>query len=50
MLFKKLGINSEKTRTYSDEAYEAALVDEINQQQGAEQFIDAAAKYASEAV
>ena len=50
MLFKKLGINSEKTRTYSDEAYEAALVDEINQQQGAEQFIDAAAKYASEQV
>ncbi|GBL05253.1 biotin synthase [Glaciecola sp. KUL10] len=46
MLFKKLGINSEKTRQYSDEAYEAALVDEITQQQGTEQFIDASAKYA----
>ena len=46
MLFKKLGINSEKTRQYSDEAYEAALADEITQQQGTEQFIDASAKYA----
>lgn len=30
-LFKKLGINSEKTREYSDEAYEAALQEEIEQ-------------------
>ena len=29
MLFKKLGINSAQTRDYSDEAHEAALLEEI---------------------
>jgi biotin synthase len=29
MLFKKLGINSEQTKAYSDEAHEAALLEEI---------------------
>jgi biotin synthase len=43
-LFKKLGINSEKTREYSDEAYEAALSEEIEQQAAGatnELFVDA---------
>ena len=43
-LFRKLGINSEKTRSYSDEAYEAVLHDEIEQQQvstESELFVDA---------
>ncbi|MGB3724399.1 MAG: biotin synthase BioB [Glaciecola sp.] len=44
-LFKKLGINSQKTRSYSDEAYEAALHEEIEQNDPAakdnELFIDA---------
>lgn len=33
MLFKKLGINSQQTKAYSDEAHEAALHDEIQMQQ-----------------
>lgn len=31
MLFKKLGINAQQTREFSDEAHEAALLEEINQ-------------------
>lgn len=44
MLFRKLGINSEKTREYSDEAHEAALMDEIDQKAPSTLFYDAAAK------
>ena len=33
MLFKKLGINTERTRDYSDEAHQQALEEEIAQQQ-----------------
>jgi len=40
-LFNKLGINSKQTRTYSDEAYEAALVDEIEQNEPNDLFVDA---------
>jgi biotin synthase len=40
-LFKKLGINSEHTRAYSDEAYEAALHEEIQQNDNNDLFIDA---------
>jgi biotin synthase len=32
MLFRKLGINKQQTRDYSDDAYEAALLDEIEGQ------------------
>ena len=42
MLFKKLGINSAQTREYSDEAHQAALLDEIKQNQQVELFYDAA--------
>jgi len=47
LLFKKLGINAKQTREYSDEAYAAALNEEINQQQDNKLFVDAAAKYKS---
>lgn len=40
-LFNKLGINSGKTRAYSDEAYEAALHEEIEQNQTNGLFVDA---------
>lgn len=40
-LFNKLGINSKQTRTYSDEAYEAVLHDEIEQNKGEGLFVDA---------
>lgn len=40
-LFNKLGINSERTRAYSDEAHESALLDEIEQQQTPPLFYDA---------
>lgn len=43
-LFNKLGINSKQTRTYSDEAYEAALHDEIEQNETNDRFIDATKK------
>lgn len=43
-LFNKLGINSKQTRTYSDEAYEAALHDEIEQNEANDLFIDATKK------
>ena len=33
MLFKKLGINTERTRDYSDEAHQQVLEEEIAQQQ-----------------
>ena len=41
MLFKKLGINAKQTREYSDEAHQAALLEEINQNQQDELFYDA---------
>lgn len=40
-LFRKLGINSEHTRAYSDEAYEAALHEEIEQNSASDLFVDA---------
>ncbi|MFT6269206.1 MAG: biotin synthase [Alphaproteobacteria bacterium] len=40
-LFNKLGINSEHTRAYSDEAYEAALHEEIEQNEPSDLFVDA---------
>ncbi len=50
MLFKKLGINSEKSRQYSDEAHEAALLEEIQDQQQEDSmplFYDASAPKAA---
>lgn len=46
LLFKKLGINSERTREYSDEAHQLALEEAIEQQAQpqTELFYDAAAK------
>ncbi|MDO6694451.1 biotin synthase BioB [Aliiglaciecola sp. 3_MG-2023] len=45
MLFKKLGINSKQTREYSDEAHEAALMEEIQDKEAgqaeSELFYDA---------
>ena len=41
MLFRKLGINTEKTREYSDEAHEAALLEEIDQSKDSDLFYDA---------
>jgi biotin synthase len=46
MLFKKLGINSQQTREYSDEAHAAALLDEIQDKQTPDLFYDASAKKA----
>ncbi|MFT5281860.1 MAG: biotin synthase [Kangiellaceae bacterium] len=40
-LFNKLGINSQHTRAYSDEAYEAALHEEIEQNEPSDLFVDA---------
>lgn len=40
MLFKKLGINSEQTKAYSDEAHEAALLEEIQAKDVAENPTD----------
>ncbi|MFT5541008.1 MAG: biotin synthase [Glaciecola sp.] len=42
-LFKKLGINSKQTKDYSDEAFEAALTEEISQKQNESLYVDAAA-------
>ena len=44
MLFKKLGINSQQTRDYSDEAHAAALLDEIQDKQTPDLFYDATTK------
>jgi len=44
MLFNKLGINSKQTKDYSDEAFEAALTDEISNKQNASLYVDATAK------
>lgn len=44
MLFKKLGINSAQTREYSDEAHEAALLEEIEDKTNENLFYDASAK------
>jgi biotin synthase len=41
MLFKKLGINSKQTREYSDEAHEAALLEEIEDTASSDLFYDA---------
>ncbi|MFQ3249389.1 MAG: biotin synthase [Glaciecola sp.] len=43
MLFKKLGINSQQTKDYSDEAFEAALTEEIAQKQNESLYVDASA-------
>lgn len=40
-LFRKLGINAERTRAYSDEAHEQALQEEIQQQASDNLFYDA---------
>lgn len=42
MLFRKLGINSAQTREFSDEAHQAALLDEIKQKDQVELFYNAA--------
>ena len=46
VLFKKLGINSERTREYSDEAHQLALEEAIEQQNPprSELFYDATEK------
>ena len=44
MLFKKLGINSQQTKDYSDEAFEAALTEEIAQKKTESLYVDATAK------
>ena len=41
MLFKKLGINTEKTRSYSDEAQEAVLLDAVQEQEAEPLFYEA---------
>lgn len=40
-LFRKLGINTEKTRNFSDEAYEQALQEEIQQEVTQDLYVDA---------
>lgn len=42
LLFKKLGINTEKGREYSDEAHEAVLLEAVQEQQQEQLFYDAA--------
>lgn len=41
VLFKKLGINSQQTREYSDEAHEAALLEELQNKSTENLFYDA---------
>ena len=41
-LFKRLGINAEKTRDYSDEAHEAILLEAVQEKQEEKLFYDAA--------
>lgn len=41
-LFKRLGINAEKTRDYSDEAHEAVLLEAVQEKQEDNLFYDAA--------
>lgn len=41
-LFRRLGINAEKTRDYSDEAHEAVLLEAVQEQQEESLFYDAA--------
>ncbi|MCV2885991.1 biotin synthase BioB [Aestuariibacter sp. AA17] len=43
VLFRKLGINSARTREFSDEAHEAALIEEINSTEQDALFYDASA-------
>ncbi|NRA60582.1 MAG: biotin synthase BioB [Psychrobium sp.] len=40
-LFKKLGINTERTRQYSDEAFEASLLDQVEMSKTSDMFYDA---------
>lgn len=42
LLFKRLGINAEKNRDYSDEAHEAVLLDAVQEKQEQNLFYDAA--------
>jgi biotin synthase len=44
LLFKKLGINSQQTRDYSDEAHAATLLKEIEDKQTPELFYEATTK------
>lgn len=48
VLFRKLGINSERTREYSDEAHEAALLEEIDANNQVDLFYDASQTKAEE--
>ncbi|WP_137167526.1 biotin synthase BioB [Salinimonas lutimaris] len=48
LLFRKLGINTERTRDYSDEAHAQTLQEEISSQQTSHLFIDATKKPAAE--
>ena len=48
LLFRKLGINTERTRDYSDEAHAQTLQDEISSQQTSHLFVDATKKPAAE--
>jgi biotin synthase len=48
-LFRKLGINSALTRDYSDEAHEAALLEEIEDKSSEKLFYDASIKQAETA-
>ncbi|MGS2721229.1 biotin synthase BioB [Paraglaciecola aestuariivivens] len=49
MLFKKLGINARQSREYSDEAHEAALLEEIEDNSEPSLFYDASKKQAANA-
>lgn len=42
LLFKRLGINADKTRDYSDEAHEAVILDAVQEKQEQNLFYDAA--------
>jgi biotin synthase len=44
LLFKKLGLNAAQTKAYSDEAHEAALLDEIEVKNDSRLFYDATTK------
>lgn len=48
-LFKKLGINAAQTRDYSDEAHEAAILEEIEDNTNENLFYDASSKQAETA-
>jgi biotin synthase len=48
-LFKKLGINSAQTRDYSDEAYEATLLEDIEDKVSEHLFYNASTKQSATA-